>query len=105
MDNWRNKKKIPRDKSQWKHDHPKPMRHSKKNGFKRKVDSNSILPQNTRKTTPNKQPNLMPEATRERSMNKTLKVSRRKEIIKTRAEINEIEKTRSMKLKADSLKR
>ena len=35
----------------------------------------------------------MPEATRERNTNKTQKVSRRKEIIKTRAEINEIEKT------------
>ena len=34
----------------------------------------------------------MPEATRERNTNKTQKVSRRKEIIKTRAEINEIEK-------------
>ena len=38
--------------------------------FKRKVYSNAILPQKIRKT-PNKQPNLMPEATRERRMNKT----------------------------------
>ena len=64
----------------------------KKKSFKRKVYSNSILPQKTRKT-PNKQSNLIPEATRERSKNKTQKVSRRKEIIKIRAEINEIEKT------------
>ena len=75
------------------------MRHSKKNGFKRKVYSNSILPQNTRKTTPNKQPNLMPEATRERSMNKTLKVSRRKEIIQTRVDIGEIEPKKTTETK------
>ena len=38
----------------------------------------------------NKQPNLTPEAIRERRTKKP-KVSRRKEIIKIRAEINEIE--------------
>ena len=37
---------------------------------------------------PNKQPNLKPKATRGRTIPK---VSRRKEIIKIRAEINEIE--------------
>ena len=40
--------------------------------------------------TSNKQPNLTPKAIRERRINKT-QVSRRKEIIKIRAEINEIE--------------
>ena len=41
------------------------------------------------KSQVNKQPNLMPKATRERKSKH--KDSRRKEIIKTRAEINEIE--------------
>ena len=64
-----------------------PMRHSKSSS-KREVYSNTILPQETRKV-PNKQPNLTPKATRERKTNK--KVCRRKEIIKIRAEIYEIE--------------
>ena len=76
---------------------------------KREVYSNTSLPQETRKIS-NKQPNLMPKATRERRTNKTH--SRRKEIINFRAEINEIETKQtkkqqeiSMKLKAGSLKR
>ena len=44
----------------------------------------------TRKIS-NKQSNLIPKATRERITKKTQSVSRRKEIIKIRAEINEIE--------------
>ena len=60
-----------------------------KNISKREVYSNTILSQETRKFS-QKQPNLTPKATRERRTNK-LKVSRRKEIIKIRAEINEIE--------------
>ena len=55
---------------------------------KRKVYSNTILTQETRKTS-NKQPNLTPKATKERT-NKT-QIRRRKEIIKIKAEINEIE--------------
>ena len=56
-----------------------------KSSSKRDVYSNKILPQETRKIS-NKQPKLTP---RERRTNP--KVSRRKEIIKIRAEINEIE--------------
>ena len=55
----------------------------------RKVYSNTISPRETRKIS-NKQPNLTLKATRERKQAKP-KVSRRKEIIKIRAEINEIE--------------
>ena len=60
-----------------------------KSSSKREVYSNTILPQETRKIS-NKQPNLTPKAIRERRTNKT-QISRRKEIIKVRAEINEIE--------------
>ena len=60
-----------------------------KSSSKRKVYSNTILTQETRNIS-NKQPNLTLKATRERRRNKP-KGSRRKEIIKTIAEINEIE--------------
>ena len=63
------------------------MGHSKSSS-KREVYSNTLLPQETRKIS-NKQPSLMPKATRERITKP--KASRRKEIIKIRAEINEIE--------------
>ena len=64
----------------------KPMGCSK-NSSKKQV-SNTTSPQETRKIS-NKQSNLIPKATRERR--KKPKVSWRKEIIKIRAEINEIE--------------
>ena len=70
------------------HNDPKVLGHSKSSS-KREVYSNTILPQETRKIS-NKQPNLIPKATRDRRTTKP-KVSRRKEIIKIRAEINEIE--------------
>ena len=59
---------------------------------KREVDSNIILPQETRKIS-NKSPNLTPKAIRERRTTTTrkMKVSRRKEIINIRSEINEKE--------------
>ena len=63
---------------------PKPMGCSKSSS-KRKVYSNTILPQETRNFS-NKQPNLTPKAKEEQ---KTPRVSRRKEIIKIRSEINE----------------
>ena len=59
-----------------------------KSSFKREVYSNTILTQETRKTS-NKQPNFTPKTTAKRT--KTPKISRRKEIIKIRAEINEKE--------------
>ena len=70
-----------------KHDDPKPMGRSKSSS-KREVYSNIILLQETRKIS-NKQPILTPKATREEQTKP--KVSRRREIIKIRAEINEIE--------------
>ena len=72
--------KIPRDKWQWRHDDPKPTWQSKSSS-KRKVYSNTVLPQETRKI-PNKQPKFTPKATREKEQTKP-KVSRRKEIIRS----------------------
>ena len=60
-----------------------------KSSSKKEVYSNTILPQETRKIS-NKQPNLTSKAIREKRT-KTPKVSRRKEIIKIRSEINEKE--------------
>ena len=60
-----------------------------KSSSKREVYSNMILPQLTRKIS-NKQPNLTPKAIKERRT-KNPKVSRRKELIKIRSEINEKE--------------
>ena len=59
-----------------------------KSSSKRAVYSNAVLPQETRNIS-KKRPSLTPEATRERRTKP--KVSRRKEIIKIRAEINETE--------------
>ena len=70
-DHWRNQRgnqKIPRNKWQWKHDDPKPMGCSKSSS-KRKVYSNTILPQETRNIS-NKQPNLTPKAITERKTKK-----------------------------------
>ena len=59
-----------------------------------KVYSNTILPQETRKTL-SRQPNFAPKTTGKRRTKK-LKISRRKEIIKIRAEINEKEMKETM---------
>ena len=67
---------------------PKPMGCSKSSS-KREVYSYTSLPKETRKIS-SKQSNLTPKGTRERRTNKP-KVSRRKEIIKIRAGINEID--------------
>ena len=58
-----------------------------KSSSKREVYSNTSLPQETINIS-NKQPNLTPKAIRARRTKKP-KVSRRKEIIKIRSEINE----------------
>ena len=78
-----------RNKWKWKHDNPKPIGFSKSSA-KREVHSNTSLPQETRETS-NKQPNFIPKASRKRRKEemKNPKVSRRKDIIKIRAEINE----------------
>ena len=63
-----------------------------KSSSKREVYSNTILHQETTIIS-NKQPNLTPKAIRERrsTTKKTPQVSRRREIIKIRSEINEKE--------------
>ena len=61
-----------------------------KGSSKREVFSNTILPQITRKTL-NRQPNFTPETTGKRRTKKNTKISRRKEIIKIQAKINEKE--------------
>ena len=61
-----------------------------KNSSKRKIYSNTILSQERRKIT-NKQPKLTHKVTREEEQIKP-QVSKRKEIIKIIAEINEIKK-------------
>ena len=65
-----------------------------KNRSKREVYSNTILPKETRKIT-NKQPNLTPKATRERRTKP--KVSRKKQIMKIKAEIDETEMKKIIK--------
>ena len=59
---WRNRKgnqKISRNKWQWKYDNSKHTEWSKSSS-KREVYSNTILPQETRKTS-NRQPNFIPK--------------------------------------------
>ena len=76
-----------------------------KNSSKREVQSDTSLPQETRKIS-NKQPKLTPKATRERT-NKT-QVSRRKEITKMGIEKNKDQKKTIEKInaiKTGSLKR
>ena len=60
------------------------------------VYSNKSLPWEIRKIS-NKQPNFTPQATRERRTK--LNVTRRKEIINIRAEINEIKKNKTIEEK------
>ena len=55
---------------------------------KREVYSNTFLPQETANIS-NKQPNFEPKTIREKRTKKHLNVSRTKEIIKIRSEINE----------------
>ena len=80
---------MPRSKWKQKYDTPKLMG-CRKSHFKRKVYSNTSPPQETTKSS-NKQANFTPKAAGERECQTRPKVSRRKEIIKIRAEINEIE--------------
>ena len=60
-----------------------------KSSSKREVYSNTILPKETRKIS-NKKRNLTPKAIREKRT-KNPKVTRKKEILKIRSEINENE--------------
>ena len=62
-----------------------------KSSSKREVYSNTILPQETRKAL-NRQPNFTPKTIgKRRTKKKKNKISRRDEIIKIQAEINEKE--------------
>ena len=61
------------------------------NSSKREVYNNTILPQETRKTS-NGQPNFTPKTTGKRRTKRKHKISLRKEIIKIQAEINEKKK-------------
>ena len=61
-------KKFSRNKWQWKHN-SKPTGCSKSHS-KREVDSNTILPQGTRKTS-NRQPNFTPKTTGKRTKDST----------------------------------
>ena len=63
-----------------------------KSSAEREFHSNTSLPQETRETS-NKQPNLTSKATgkEQQQKQKTLRVSRRKEIIKIKEEISEKE--------------
>ena len=61
-------KKTSRNKWKWKHNSSKPMGCSKSSP-KREVYSNTILPQETRKTS-NRQPNFTPKTTGKRTKNK-----------------------------------
>ena len=61
-----------------------------KSNSKREVHSNTILPQEPRKTL-SRQPNFTPETNGKRRTKKNTKISRRKDIIKIQAEINEKE--------------
>ena len=69
-----------------------------KSSSKRKVYSNTILPQEARKTS-NRQPNFTPKTTgKRRKTTTTKKISRRKEIINIQAEINEKEMKEIVKI-------
>ena len=61
-----------------------------KSSSKREVYSNTILPQEARKTS-NRQPNFTPKTTGKRrtTTKKKTKISKKKEIIKIQAEITE----------------
>ena len=78
-----------------------------KTSFKREVYSNTLLTQETRKIS-NKQSKLTPKELKKEEQTKP-NVSRRKEMIKIRAEINEIETKKTIgkinEIKADSLRR
>ena len=81
-------KKISRNKWQWKHDNSKPVGCSKSSS-KREIYSNTILSQETRKHRIDSLSLHLKQLEKEEEKNP--KISRRKEIIKNQAEINEKE--------------
>lgn len=102
----RKESKVPWDKWKWKHNCPKSMGHSK-SSFKRQVDSDTGLHQETWKSQIN---NLLTLHLKKLGKEQAKpRVSRKKKIIKIRVEINEIETKRKQQkrsiLRAGSLKR
>ena len=88
---WRNQKgnkKISRNKWQWKYDNSKPMG-SRESSSKREVYSNTIISQEIRKKSTDKITLHLKQLQKEEQ--KPPNISRRKEIIKIWAEINEKE--------------
>ena len=78
-----------------------------KSSSKREAYSNTILPQETRKTL-NRQPNFTPKTTGKRRTKKPHKICRKEEIIKILAAINTKEMKETIvkiKLKTGSLRR
>ena len=65
--NQKGNKKISRNNRQLKHDNSKPMGCSKSSS-KRELHNDTILPQETRKTS-NRQPNFIPKTTTKNSQN------------------------------------
>ena len=97
MYHWRNQRenqKISGDIWKWKHNNPKSMGNSK-NSSKRKVYSNTSLPQGIRKFS-NNQSSLTSKGSRKRTTKP--KVRRRKEIPKIRAKIQLIFEQHEFKL-------
>ena len=68
MNHWGNQK-LPIDKRKWKHNHPKPMGHSRSSP-KMEVYNNKTIPQEAKKIS-NKQPNITTKRIRKRRTNKT----------------------------------
>ena len=62
-------KKNSRNKQQWKHNNSKPMG-CNKSSSKREVYSETVIPQETRKTS-NRLPNFTPKTTGKKNKNKT----------------------------------
>ena len=77
-----------RDKIQWKHNNPKPMGYSKSSS-KREVYRNTILPEKQEKSQINKLTLHLKQWEKEEQTKN--KVSKRKETIKIRIEIKEME--------------
>ena len=96
MDHGRNQRgnqKTPRDKWKQKHNDQKPMGCSKSNS-KREVYSNKFLPQETRKSQIKNLTLHLKQLQKEKQTKP--KVSRRKQFIKITAEINEIERKKTI---------
>ena len=94
MDHWRNQTENETHLETNENNHDSKPIGMAKAVLREKFISNRIISQKTRKIS-NKQPNLTPKAIRERRTNKS-QISKRKETIKIRAEINEIETKETM---------